>query len=217
MPNTKVTFKSGILAGIIAGTIYQFVQWGYIAFQIGAAKYNAIYGSFAALPLFLIWLQLSWLIVLFGAEISFAHQNVDTYEFEPDCLQVSYAFKTLLSLWVTHVLVKNFCKGEKPATAAHLSHILEIPIRLINQILYELTESGIISETKESGDKTVAFQPAQCIEKLTIKYVLDALNKRGSNNIPVAESKEIDKLSASLKTFSDIIEKSPANISLRNL
>ena len=78
MPNTKVRFTSGLVGGIVAGTIYQLVQWGYIAFQVGVAKYNAIYGSFAALPLFLVWLQLSWLVVLFGAEICFSHQNVDT-------------------------------------------------------------------------------------------------------------------------------------------
>ena len=82
MPNTKVYFKSGLIAGIAAGTIYQVVQWIYINFQVGVSKYNAIYGSFAALPLFLVWLQLSWLIVLLGVEISFARQNVDTYEFE---------------------------------------------------------------------------------------------------------------------------------------
>ncbi|HOO90878.1 MAG TPA: YihY/virulence factor BrkB family protein [Syntrophales bacterium] len=124
MPNTKVNFRSGILAGIIAGTIYQIVQFGYIAFQVGAAKYNAIYGSFAALPLFLIWLQLSWLIVLFGAEFSFAHQNVDTYEFEPDSLKISGSFKRLLSLQIAHLLVSNFAEGEKPLTATQISHRL---------------------------------------------------------------------------------------------
>ncbi|MBE9531782.1 MAG: YihY/virulence factor BrkB family protein, partial [Proteobacteria bacterium] len=77
MPNVKVSFKSALIAAIIAGTCYQFAQWGYIHFQVGIARYNAIYGSFAALPLFLIWLEISWIIVLFGAEISYSHQNVD--------------------------------------------------------------------------------------------------------------------------------------------
>ncbi|PLX13185.1 MAG: YihY/virulence factor BrkB family protein, partial [Marinilabiliales bacterium] len=81
MPNTKVSFKSAFVAGIISGTAFVFIQWVYIHFQVGVSKYNAIYGSFAALPLFLIWLQMSWLIVLFGAEISFAVQNVEKYEF----------------------------------------------------------------------------------------------------------------------------------------
>ena len=79
MPNTKVRLRSGFLGGVVAGTIFQMVQWIYINFQIVTAKYSAIYGGFAALPLFLLWLQISWLVVLFGAELSFAHQNVETY------------------------------------------------------------------------------------------------------------------------------------------
>ena len=217
MPNTKVNFKSGILAGIIAGTIYQILQWAYIAFQIGVARYNAIYGSFSVLPLFLVWLQLSWLIVLFGAEISFAHQHVDTYEFEPDCLEASNSLKILLSLWITHLLIKNFCKGEKPSTANRISHTLEIPTRLVQQLLYELTESGIISETRGDEDKSIAYQPAKSVDKFTIKYVLDALDKRGTDNIPIPESRELDKLTGSLKVFNDVMEKSPANISLRDI
>jgi membrane protein len=89
MPNTKVNLVSGIVGGVVAGTIYQATQMVYVTFQVGAAKANAIYGSFAALPLFLIWLQLSWRIVLFGTELVFAHQNVDTYEFEHDCRNAS--------------------------------------------------------------------------------------------------------------------------------
>ncbi|NIS74529.1 MAG: YihY family inner membrane protein, partial [Deltaproteobacteria bacterium] len=68
MPNTKVNFRSGLIAGITAGALYQIFQIGYIKLQIGVAKYNAIYGSFAALPLFLIWLQVSWIIILSGGE-----------------------------------------------------------------------------------------------------------------------------------------------------
>jgi membrane protein len=114
MPNTKVRFSAGLLGGIVAGTVFQIVQWGYITFQIGVVRYNAIYGSFAVLPLFLVWLELSWLIVLFGAELSFAYQNVDTYEFEPDALQASHRIKTLLSLQITHHLIKNFATGAPP-------------------------------------------------------------------------------------------------------
>lgn len=217
MPNTKVNFKSSVLAGIVAGTIYQIVQWAYINLQIGVAKYGAIYGSFAALPLFLIWLQVSWLIVLFGAEISFAHQNVETYEFEPDCLRASHSFKRLLALRIVQLCVRNFSKGERPWTATQISHALEIPIRLVNEILYELVNSGIISETKEDEDKDVAYQPARDIEAFTVKNVIDMLERRGSDDIPVAQSKELDKLSDCLKTFSDAIEKLPANMALKDV
>ncbi|UCC94639.1 MAG: YihY/virulence factor BrkB family protein [Candidatus Omnitrophota bacterium] len=217
MPNTKVNFKSGILAGITAGTIYQLVQLVYINFQVGVAKYNAIYGSFAALPLFLVWLQVSWLVVLLGAEISFSHQNVDTYEFEPDCLRVSNSFKRLLSLQIAHFLVKNFSEGNKPLTAAQISHTLDTPIRLVRQILYELINSEVVSEATTKEYKEVAYQPAQGVGKFTIKYVIDALEKRGVDNIPIAQTKESKVLSESLSTFATLIEKSSANMLLKDI
>jgi len=217
MPNTRVNFRSGLLAGIAAGTIYQIVQWVYINFQIGVARNNAIYGSFAALPLFLVWLQLSWLIVLLGAEISFAHQNVDTYEFEPDCLRISNRFKKLVALRVTHLLLKKFCAGEKPSTAAQISHTLEIPIRLVRQVLFELADARMITETVGEGEREVGYQPAHCPEKYTVEYVVDALDERGSEDIPVAESPELEKLSQSLRAFDEIIHKSPANVSLMDV
>ena len=90
--------------------------------QVGVARYNAIYGSFAALPLFFIWLRYSWLILLFGAEVSFATQNVNTFEYEKDCLTASYAFKRLLSLRVVHLLVKRFSNGEEPLDADQIAY-----------------------------------------------------------------------------------------------
>jgi len=217
MPNTKVNLKSGLVAGMIAGTAFVMLQWGYINFQVGIAKYNAIYGSFAALPLFLIWLQLSWLIVLFGAEISFAIQNVDTYEFEQDCRGVSPAFKTLLSLQISHLLIQAFSRGDNPLTASQVSNNLEIPIRLVRQILYELADSGIISDTSDDESKEVAYQPARDINMLTVKYVIEALENRGTDNIPVAQSRELTALSDTLKVFGDTIEASPANKLLKEI
>ena len=217
MPNTKVNFKSGLIAGMIAGTGYQVAQLAYINFQIGVAHYNAIYGSFAALPLFLIWLQISWLIVLFGAEISFALQNIDTYEFEPDCLRVSTSFKKLISLQTAHLLIKNFSNEHAPLTAIQISHTLEIPIRLVSQILYEFVESGIASETKTEEYNQFAYQLSRDINILTIKYIFDALEQRGTDEIPVAQTRELKTLSEALKTFNDTIEKSPANRLLKDI
>jgi membrane protein len=217
VPNTRVNFKSGLLAGIVAGTLFQVTQWGYINFQIGIAKYNAIYGSFAAVPLFLVWLQISWLIVLFGAEFSFANQNVDTYEFEPDCLHVSSSFKKLLSLQISHLLIKNFSKGEKPLTATQISHTLEIPIRLVRQLIHELVESGLFSDARTEEYKEPAYQPARDINAFTIKYIIEALERRGADNIPVAQTRELKVLSEALQTFRDEVEKSPANRLLKNI
>ena len=217
MPNTKVRLMSGLIAGIIAGSLFQFIQWAYVNFQVQITTRYAIYGSFAALPLFLLWLQTSWLIVLFGAEVSFAHQNVETYEFEPDCLSASRSFKKLLSLLIVHRLVKKFCNGEKPADAVQLAHELEIPIRLVRQILYELSEAAVLSEVRNSKDKEFAYQPATDVEKITIKFVTNQLELRGTSDIPITKAGELDKLSDCLRQLDEVIEKSPANVLLKNL
>jgi membrane protein len=217
MPNIKVKLTSCLLAGIVGGTIYAVVQWAYIVFQVGVARYNAIYGGFAALPLFLVWLQLSWLVVLLGAEISFAHQNVDTCEYEPDCLGASFSIKRLMSLRIAHLLVHNFSEGSTPLTATSIAQRLEIPMRLVRQILFELVESGIASEVKTQVYKERAYQPARDGETLSIKYVIDALEQRGVKNIPVAQTQELEVLSESLRTFDNIVAKSPANKLLKDI
>jgi membrane protein len=216
LPNTKIKFTSGILGGVIAGTLYHIFQFGYIHLQIGVAKYNAVYGSFAALPLLFVWMQLSWLIVLFGAEIAFAHQNVETYEFEQDCLNVSRSFKRVLSLWVLHHLIRNFMEGERPWNAAKISHVLEIPSRLVNQILHELVSSGLVSEVKLE-ETTTGYEPAQDPEGMTVKSVMDTLDDFGSHGIPVAKNDSFNNLCESLKAFDELIRGSEANKKLKDL
>ena len=217
MPNTKVSLKAGIIAGVIAGTIFQVVQWGYISFQVGAAKYNAIYGGFAALPLFLMWVQISWWVVLFGAELSFAEQNVATYEYEPDSHRVSPAFKKVLTLQTAHLLVKNFARGDKPLTDVEISSELKMPIRLVHNILYDLVESRVIAETRTKDDQIYAYQPARDINMLTIKFVVDAIEQNGANNIPVARNEEFNALSDAIDKFRDEMEASPANRLLKDI
>jgi membrane protein len=217
MPNTKVNFKAGLLGGVVAGTLYQIAQWGYISFQIGAAKYNAIYGSFAALPLLLMWLQISWWIVLFGAELSFANQNVDTYEYEPDCLKVSPGFKKLLALQIARLLIKKFENGDRPLTDSQISAKLEMPIRLVHNLLFDLVESGLVSEIMTQADKKFAYQPARDINKMTIQSVLEALDQMGTDDIPVAKTEDYQALSDALQNFGEAMEKLPANKLLKDI
>ncbi|MGE0267358.1 MAG: YihY/virulence factor BrkB family protein [Candidatus Omnitrophota bacterium] len=217
LPNTQVNFKSGLLGGIIAGTIYQVVQWIYITFQVGVSKYGAIYGSFAALPLFLIWLQVSWLVVLFGAELSFAEQNVDTYEFEPDSLKASRKFKQLIALGIAQVCIKKFHQAEVPMSAHQIAHSLEMPIRLVNQVIFEMTEAGILAEVKCDQGKTLAYQPARDIQQLTIHRVLTLMQQNGVSQIPYAETKEIKKIKQSLEALSNIVENAPENLMLKDI
>jgi len=217
MANTRVSLSSGIMAGILAGTFFHLAQTIYISAQINVAQYNAIYGSFAALPLFLIWLQVSWLIVLLGAEISYAHQNVANYEFEPDYQKAGIAFKKLVALQITHLLVNKFKNGENPATAQQISQHLTIPPRLTHQILADLVDSGILSATSSNKKRETAFQPARDINTLSIGFIIDALEDKGENNLNVARTRELEILSESLRSFRDEVSKTPANRLLKDI
>ncbi len=217
IPNTKVTFKSAALAGIIAGTLYQIVQWAYFYFQIGVTNYNAVYGSFAALPLFLVWLQFSWLVVLFGAEISFAVDNEHTYEFEKDCLDASIHFKRLLALRIAELSVKNFVLAEKPWSAVELSHQLEAPIRLIREMLRELVNAKILVEIRSTPEAIEFYQPAQDVQNLTIGRVLDLLDHSGYDNVCMVKEEELKKISEQLFLVKRCVENSKENILLKDL
>jgi membrane protein len=217
MPNTKVRFSSGLLAGFIAGALYQVLQHTYINFQFLIAKYNAIYGSFAALPLFLIWLHLSWMIVFFGAEISFAHQNINVFEFDRESRRISFGMHKLLALMVSHMVIQRFADARSPLTITQLSGRLELPIRLVNRIVGDLTESNILTEVESSESEEPAFQPAVDSSLLSMGYIVRALEKLGSNNIPFLQNKDTAALSTSLKRFQDVIDQSPDNLLLRDL
>ncbi|MGH7928273.1 MAG: YihY/virulence factor BrkB family protein, partial [Candidatus Binatia bacterium] len=217
MPNTKVEIKSALWGGILAGTIYQLVQLAYITFQVGVAKYGAIYGSFAALPLFLVWLQLSWLIVLFGAEVSFARQNVATYEFEDDCSKVSHFFKRMTALLITHLCVKKFLNMEKPLTAEEIARELEAPIRLVRSVLFELTEARLLSEVCSENREDIAYQPGCDSDRLTVAAVIDRLDQQGIDTVPIADSMNLNRLREAVKRFRDMNAQSPANLKLQEL
>ena len=217
MPNTRVRFASGVLGGVVAGTIFHLVQWAYIAFQIGIAKYNAIYGSFAALPLFLIWLQISWLIVLFGAELAYAHQYVDTYEFEPDRRRISHRHKQLVALQIAHLVVDRFSTGRSPLTIQKIATRLQIPVRLTRQIVKEFVQTGTFSQISSNPPGESAFQPGLDTDQLTIHYVINSLDTSGADQIPLPENESAEYLSNALKTFDKYIQQLPENRLLKEI
>jgi membrane protein len=217
MPNTKVNFKYALLAGIMAGSAFQFIQWGYIHFQIGVSKYSALYGTFAALPLFLVWLQLSWLIVLLGAEISFAYQNVDNYEFEAESLNLSIHNKRLLALLIMHHIVKNFEFGATPLTSSEFSKELGIPIRLVRELLFDLTQANIVVETVTASPREKGYQPAIDINKISIQFVVEKLEASGSDQIIVKNSKAFGVLSGLYKDIESMLRTSDSNKLLKDI
>ena len=218
LPNTKVRFVNGLLAGVIAGCAFQFFQLIYISGQIWVSKYNAIYGSFAALPLLLLWLQLSWLICLFGAELSYASQNVKKFSFERDSKSISRRYKDFLTLLISSLIIKRFVAGEKPYSADELSNTYRIPIRLTTDILYMLTELGIIIEVNYGDDERVAYyQPAVDVNQITVSSLFTKMDEYGSENFKI-DTKGLfsAQWQALLKTREDMI-KANDNILLKDL
>jgi membrane protein len=216
MPNAKVKFVPALVAGIIIGTILQVLQWLYIDLQFGIYKLSAIYGSFAFFPLFIIFLQTSWIIVLLGAELSFANQNISRYEFESEALNISNYQKRALVLMIMHLIIRNFAKGEKPVSAEGIKKILKIPVRLTRDILKDLSEVGLVSAIRENEQEHF-YQPAMDINKLTVSFVFSRLDKKGTLPTMVVKNKEYEKVVSILDKFDKLIAKSDHNILIKDL
>jgi len=217
MPNTKVRFKSALLAGIIAGTLLQFLQWLYIDLQFGITRLNSIYGSFAAIPLFIVWLQMSWVVVLLGAELSFANQNVSRYEYESEALNISYYHKKALTLMIMSMIVKNFAKGEPPVSTETISAELKIPVRLVRDIVQDLNAVGLVSAIVRDDSKERLYQPSMNIDNYTISFVLFRLERKGVEQKILDNNKEFEKVVSILSKFDKQITKSGANVLLSEL
>jgi membrane protein len=217
MPNTKVQFKYALNAGFIAGIIFQITQFLYIFFQVGVGRYGAIYGSFVALPLFLIWLQLSWLIVLLGAEMSFAYQNLEKYEFETEALRISRKNRRLLTFLLMYTIVKIFQSGDKPNTSAQLGHELGIPVRLVRDIIYDLLEARLIVEASTESAKENGYVPALDINKIDVGLLIQRLELSGDDRLMAEPSKHLKTFIDIHKSLYEAIEKSAANKLLKDL
>jgi membrane protein len=217
MPNTKVKFRSALIAGIVAGTILQLLQYLYFDLQVGISRLSSIYGTFAFFPLFIIWLQTSWLVVLLGAELSFANQNVSRYEFESDALNISHHQKKALTLMIMSMIIKNFAKGDPPVSAENISVSLKIPVRLVRDIVQDLDAVGLVSMVLKSDNKDRLYQPAMDIGAITVSHVLSRLEKKGIEQKSVLPNKEFERVNEILAKFDKLMAKSDMNMLIRDI
>jgi len=217
MPNTKVKIGAAVVSGIIAGTIFQITQWVYVKFQISVSSYNAIYGSFAALPLFMIWIQTAWLIVLFGAELSYASQNFKKYEFESEAALISPKYRKTLSLLIAGYIIKKFANSEPAPGIDDISNKLQMPSRIVRTISNNLVDACVISQVYRSDSLDVHYQPATDIHLLSIKYVLDKIDNVGINSLSIAGVPDMKQIASKLDGFSETINKSKHNILLKDI
>ena len=180
MPNTKVKLSSVIVPGILAGIAMQGLQFVYIHSQIFLSSYNAIYGSFAALPLFMLWMQISWTICLFGAELCYTNQNLDYYDYDANAGEISHRYRLMLCALLMSRICKRFAEGRKPYSLLELRKETNIPIRFVNDLLYELIDANLLIEvtSDEKGEES-RFMPSEDLSNLTLGTMIDRLEARG--------------------------------------
>jgi membrane protein len=181
MPNTRVQWRAAFAGGIIGGTLWEGAKHGYIWYNthlVGGTY--AIYGAIAAVPIFLLWIYLSWAIVLFGAEFAFAFQNVRTYRREIAAEPPSPAAQEELSLLALLFIARDYAAGRTPVTVRQIGEAFNVPVRFANDILFRLGAAGLVREV--TGPEP-AYVPGRDAAAITVKEVLDAVVRAGSNPV----------------------------------
>ena len=179
MPNTKVKFKYAVIPGFIAGCLFQILQQLYFSGQLALSSYNQIYGGFAALPLFLFWLNISWSIILFGCQLAYVSQNNDHFNYfkEPD--KISRKHEDFYCLMVMSIICKRFNEHKPALTRKELADQLHIPLRYVVSSLDTLTDAKLLETVLKGDEREPAYVPATDTKQLTVVKVLAAINNSG--------------------------------------
>lgn len=172
LPNTKVQLRSAVLGGVLAGTAWQIAQWGYFHFEVGMAKYNAIYGTLAAVPIFLVWVYTSWMIVLLGLEVVYAHQYRTLRAGQRGTGKQAATTREVLALSTLLLLCRHFSSDAPPPEPLQLAEELGITLNEMEELLETLRD--LHYAVKVSGDGS-GWLPAHEPAAITIDRVLSAL------------------------------------------
>lgn len=175
MPATPVKFKHAFFAGIIAGTVYQVVQWFYIRFQVGVSSYNAIYGSLAALPLLLVWMQLSWSVVLWGTELCYIFRNrhfmyrSELHGNEEWLDTIEYAVRIMR--YVAH----EYVEGKGGPSQTMINKTMQMNLEKLRLVLEELVDNHFLVVIKENDD--YFYYPAVDLHQLSVADIVITLSR----------------------------------------
>ena len=191
IPNTKVRFMSALIPGIIMGTLFQLLQMLSVYLIAALSRTSIVYGAFAIIPILMTLLQYTSLLILIGAEMSYAIQNNEEFEYEQDLNSMSRRYKDFIMLYLLHVIVKRFEADEAPLTAHELAIRDNLPIRVVNQLLSRMVETGVLREVCVENNEERTYQPALDTHKISIGMVLDRIDAQGTEQFLQATSKEM--------------------------
>lgn len=178
VPNTRVQYRNALLGGVVAGILWTALSYGYISVQVGLARYALFFSTFALFPLLLMWLYLSWLVLLFGSLISFAYQNEKTFAMERLAAGASFAYREALAVRLALEMAARFKHGGSPLVAASVAEAWNVPVRLVNDTLDDLAEASLVTAC---ATEPVSYQPGRAPITIRLLDVLQALRQRGED------------------------------------
>jgi membrane protein len=200
VPNTRVRLRHALLGGIVAGTAWSFLTWFYIAFQYGLSRYSLLYSTFAQFPVLLMWVYFSWVIVLFGAELTFAYQNEKTFALERYADKASYAYREALGLRIMLEIARRFEWDIVGLSVEEAAREWNVPQRLLNGLLDEFMRARLVTG---SVGEPVRYGPGRPLDKITVGDVLTVLREAGCNPTALRDDESFRPLLERLKAPHD--------------
>lgn len=215
MPFTRVRVRSAFFGGCVAGVLWYLLLALHVYFQIGVARYNAIYSTFAAFPIFLVWVFSSWLIVIFGAELAAAHQNTAAFRYRVLGTRTEHAAKKYLALRSITEIGRAFVRGEPPPKLSDLSATIRVPERLLREVLDRMSEAGLLARAVRGSAS--AYVPGRDIDSITVGSVLTALEEEADHDKHPPEDAADALIVRVLHGLDTVVESSQHNHTLREL
>lgn len=183
IPNVKVKLMNALLAGVLAGTGFLILQWGFVNGQSYVARYNAVYGSFSFLPLFLLWAQLAWVVTLSGAVLCYSSQSIFQFSFDDDIANISPDYRSQITLAIATVIVQSYVKQVGAPRVIDIVKRYDIPVRLVSEVTDKLVEAGVVVRVLLDKDgEEIGFQPALEPSEITLNSVRKAINHLGKSD-----------------------------------
>jgi membrane protein len=154
---------------------------------------------------------------LFGAELAYSAENVDHYELEEDIQNLSNRYKKVISLMIANLVSKRFFNGETALNALEISNQLDLPSRLTRIILNEFVQTGVFVEVRTETDKEIVYQPGVTESKFTVKFLIDALERKGVNTLPISDTNELLHINELMKEMDQTMDTRLGNLNIKDL
>lgn len=185
MPNTRVRWTSAVIGGVVAGVLWETVGWAFATYVVKSSNYPAIYSVFATLLLFMIWLYVSWVILLIGASVAFYHQHPEYIGARRAQLLLSMSALERLAIASAALIARHFSTGKPPPTLNELARRFQVPEKIVGQLLDVLQRSGYVIAMR---DDPPGYMPARPPETISVADLLVAVRNdgRGDNRIAAA-------------------------------